>query len=253
MPASGLIIAPRRDRNVNDMLSTGCWTPVSRIGAQPGRGVAMDNGEYWHARGVADGSTFAVHLGDEELGTVSWNMLGAHNVDNALGAIAAARHAGVAPAEAIDALGSFSGVKRRLEVVARRNGLVVYDDFAHHPTAIRATLQGLRHHVGEERVIAVLEPRTHTMSLGTLRRALSACCAAADEAVWFRSENIRWDLAEVAEASVYPASVEDNMTRLVNRIVALADSPQPAHVVLMSNGAFGGIYATLRERLATAA
>ena len=253
VPATGLIIAPRRDRNVNDMLGTGCWTPVARVGGQPGRGVTMDNGEYWHARGAADGSSFDVHLNDEELGSVSWHMLGKHNVDNALGAIAAARHAGVAPGVAIDALGSFDGIKRRLEVVARRNGLVIYDDFAHHPTAIRATLQGLRHHVGEERVIAVLEPRTHTMSLGTLRGALAACCAAADEAIWFRSENIRWDLSEVAQASVYPASVEDNMTRLVNRIVALADSPQPAHVVLMSNGAFGGIYATLRKRLDAAA
>jgi hypothetical protein len=166
-----------------------------------------------------------------------------------LAAVAAARHAGVPPAMASRALAGFKAPKRRMEVIAQRSNLRVYDDFAHHPTAIRATLRGLRAHVGNERIIAVIEPRTHTMSLGTLQGDLATCCAEADQAIWFRGENIRWDVGQVVRASPVPATIETDIGRLVETITA-QQGGAPCHVVLMSNGAFGGIYAKLRERLA---
>ena len=256
VPGNGLIVAPRHDRHVSEMLASGAWTPISRFGAAKGgrfKRLPTDNGDWWHATAVADGSSFSVKLGTEEIGKVSWRMLGRHNVHNGLAAIAAARHVGVPAQDAIAALASFQGVKRRLEVIATNARLVVYDDFAHHPTAIRSTLEGLRQHVGKERIVAVVEPRTHTMSLGTLRPDLAACCAAADETIWFRPQGIQWDLAELARNSTPPAKVEGNLDRLATRIAAMSDSHQPCHVVLMSNGAFGGIHDTLRQRLGSKA
>ena len=256
VPSNGLIVAPRHDHHVSEMLAMGAWTPISRFGEGKGerwRRLPTDNGEWLHADAAADGSSFSVTLGDEELGKVTWRLLGRHNVHNGLAAIAAARHVGVPPQDAIAALASFQGVKRRLEVVATRGRLVVYDDFAHHPTAIRSTLEGLRHHVGKERIVAVVEPRTHTMSLGTLRADLAACCAAADETIWFRPQGIQWDLAELARNSTPPAAVVNDLDLLTTQIAGMSGTTEPCHVVLMSNGAFGGIHATLREQLGTEA
>lgn len=252
VPRSGLIIAPAWDANVDDMLNRGCWTPVARFGNAP-IGTRSPIGDHWRAEDVApDGSRFAVWLNDENLGTVAWPLMGQHNVANALAALTAAHHAGVRSADAVSALASFRNVKRRMEMVVDRPGLKIYDDFAHHPTAIRTTLQGLRARVGHERIVAVIEPRTHTMSLGTLRTELASCCAPADEAIWFEGENIQWDVGEVARSCPVPASVEDDIDRLIERIAALdhgASKGDACHVVLMSNGAFGGIYAILKERL----
>ena len=131
----------------------------------------------------------------------------------------------------------FKGVKKKgLELFAERDGVRLYDDFAHHPTAIRATLQALRHKVGAERIVAVIEPRTHTMSLGSLRSELSHCCAPADEVIWFRGENIQWDLNELTRGSVVEASVEIDIDHLVARLATPGTSP--CHVVIMSNGNF---------------
>lgn len=256
VPGNGLIVAPRHDRHASEMLATGAWTPIARFGAAKGerfKRLPMDNGDWWQATAVADGSSFAVKLGKEELGKVDWQLLGRHNVNNALAAIAAARHVGVPPKDAIAALASFQGVKRRLEMIATKGRLVVYDDFAHHPTSIRSTLEGLRQHVGKERIVAVVEPRTHTMSLGTLRADLAACCAAADETIWFRPHGIQWDLAELARNSTPPAAVEGDLERLTERIAGMSDAHESCHVVLMSNGAFGGIHETLRQRLGSKA
>ena len=145
---------------------------------------------------------FTVSLGDEHSGTVSWSQFGEHNVHNALAAIAAARHAGVAPAAGIEALGELHRCDPAHGSDRRRRRVFVYDDFAHHPTAIRKTLQGLRKRVGSEEIIAVIEPRSHTMSLGTLREELKTCCAPADQVFWFRGENIKWDLTEVVQGCV---------------------------------------------------
>ncbi len=242
VPSSGLIVAPTRDAAVDKVLRLGCWTPVARFGAgQPARdGFARDTGECWRAADVeADGSAFNVLLDDSRCGRVAWSLSGAHNVANALAAVAAARHVGVPAAAAVEALSAFQGVKRRMELIAQRDTVTVYDDFAHHPTAIRHTLEGLRSRVGNEQIIAVVEPRTHTMSLGALRADLATCCAAANEAIWFRGPNLQWDLMEVVRRSVVPATVVDNVDRIVSRFTR--PRRRPCHVVIMSNGRFGGI------------
>ena len=249
VPGEGLVIAPGDDGNINDLLRNGCWTPVARVGAKgPTRALAMDNGERWTAINAnADHSAFDVALNESTLGRVSWPLLGLHNASNALGAIAAARHAGVAPELAIEALADFSGVKRRLEVIAEVGETTLYDDFAHHPTAIRKTLQGLRRRVGGEEILAIIEPRTHTMSLGTLRDALTSCCAAADRAFWFRGANIEWDLAALASDCVVPAQHFADLSHLIRRVRELPKRRR--HVVIMSNGGFDNIYEKLPAAL----
>ena len=243
VPGNGLIIAPTLDANVDGALDMGCWTPVARFG--PGR---EREGDCWQARDTAaDGSRFDVALNGQSVGSVSWSLIGEHNVRNALAAIAAARHAGVPPHDSAKALRAFLGVRRRLECFVDRPGIRVYDDFAHHPTAIASTLAGLRAKVGDQRIVAVVEPGTHTMSLGSLRSDLATCCAAADAAIWFRRADMKWDVGELARLSATPATVETDIDRLARKIVALTGRPdQPTHVVLMSNGAFGGIYAKLK-------
>lgn len=246
VPSLGLVIAPAADANVDTVLAMGCWTPVARFG----EGATTAGGDRWQARDVdAAGGTFSVWLNDREVGTVTWPLIGQHNVNNALAALAAARHAGVPATDGVAALASFRGVKRRMECIVDLPGLRIYDDFAHHPTAIDATLRGLRGRVGAERIVAAIEPRTHTMSLGTLREHLATCCQAADQVIWFRGANISWDVEALAKASVTPAVVERNIEALVRQISNLDAGPaNPCHVVLMSNGAFGGIYDKLRRR-----
>lgn len=250
VPGSGLVVAPANDDGVNEMLALGCWTPLERIGQRAIRQQPheRDTGRHWHAADVTgDTRGFDVCLDETRFGRVEWDLMGEYNIGNALGAIAAARHAGVAPAVAIEALASFGGVRRRMDVIAEVGDVTVYDDFAHHPTAIRATLQGLRKRVGNEEIVAVVEPRTHTMSLGTLRHELTTCCAAADQVFWFRGENIKWDLAEVVQHCVVPAQQFDSIDRLVEALVRLPAKRR--HILIMSNGGFGGIYQKLPRRL----
>ena len=250
VPGEGLIVAPTGDRAVNQVFAMGCWTPVSRFQttARRRRRLPVDSGEVWHTENAEPaGSAFDVCLNRNPIGRVSWDLLGEYNVGNALAAIAAARHAGVSAECAVEALCRFKGVKRRLELFAERGGVKLYDDFAHHPTAIRATLQALRAKVGAERLVAVIEPRTHTMSLGSLRSKLIHCCAPADEVIWFRNENIQWDLNELARDVVVKASVEVDIDALVARLAR--PSASPCHIVIMSNGNFGGIHGKLAARL----
>ena len=250
VPGNGLIVAPADDDNVETMLKMGCWTPLARFASDAGGALAA-NGDLWQAADAsADGRRFSVLLNGEEVGAVRWSLLGRHNVANALAALAAARHAGVPARRGARALASFAGVKRRMELIVDRPDIKVYDDFAHHPTAIRATLEGLRAQVGGRRIVAVVEPRTHTMSLGTLRDALTRCCAAADEAIWFRGANVDWDLDAVADAGPIPATVTDDIDRLVSLLLSKRDAGAPVYAVLMSNGAFGGVYDLLKRRLA---
>lgn len=250
VPSQGLIITPRHQPSIEEILHQGIWTPIARFGAidAVSRPLELDNGELWHAEDAEmDGSSFNVHLNERDYGRVEWSLIGEHNIANALSAIAASRHAGVDPHQAVQALCRFKGVRRRMELFANHGGLRVYDDFAHHPTAIQSTLQGLRNSVGNERILAVVEPGTHTMSLGTLRDALTRCCAPANEAIWFRGKNILWDLGEVVQNSVVPASLEDNIDRLVDRITQI--DQLPCHVVIMSNGSFGGVYEKLLAKI----
>ena len=254
VPRSGLIIAPAHDANVQATLNRGCWTPVSTfalVEEEPPEDSNIATADQWHAVDIdPDGGRFTVSLNGRHIGVVDWKLIGRHNVANALAALAAARHAGVPATYGIAALRTFGGVRRRMELIVDRPGLKVYDDFAHHPTAIRSTLEGLRAAVGNERIVAVVEPRTHTMSLGTLRDELTNCCAAADEAIWFQGDNIQWNVAEVAKDSPVPASVETDIDRLLERVAGYETrGAPPTHVVIMSNGAFGSIYGRLQQRL----
>jgi len=255
VPRNGLIIAPDQDEAVEQVLRMGCWTPVARVHfgrrrARKSAQITTENGEVWSANeATQDGSRFSVLLNEVEQGEVVWDLVGDHNVANALAAIAAARHAGVPPGIAVEALSRFTGVTRRMDLFAEVGDVRVYDDFAHHPTAIRTTLQGLRNRVGSDEIVAVIEPRSHTMSLGTLRSELATCCAAADSVYWFRGENIKWDLAEVVHASVVPAAVDDDLDRLVHTLAQLPAPKTRRHIVIMSNGGFGGIHGKLKTAL----
>ncbi len=238
VPGSGLIISPRHDPALNKVLAMGCWSPREYIA----------DGSGWQARlEAADGSRFEVLWQGRPQGHVAWELLGEHNVSNGLAAIAAARHAGVPAAVAAEALSAFSSVKRRLEVRGTVEGITVYDDFAHHPTAIATTLAGLRRRVGGERILAILEPRSNTMRMGVHRADLPRALAEADLVYLYKSEGIGWDVGEVAGA-VSHAEVFGDIDGIVKAICAEA---QPGdHVLIMSNGGFGGIHQRLLSSLA---
>jgi UDP-N-acetylmuramate: L-alanyl-gamma-D-glutamyl-meso-diaminopimelate ligase len=197
---------------------------------------------------AADGSNFAVLLDGKAQGEVSWTQLGVHNMHNALSAIVAARHVGVPVEQAIAALNTFEGVRRRLEVRGEVNGITVYDDFAHHPTAIATTLAGLRKTTHQGRLLAILEPRSNTMRLGVHRDQLAASLSDAD-AVWlYQPDDLSWDIHEVTAGLTVPLVIADTVDELVTSIVQEA---QPGdRLVVMSNGGFGGIHEKLLEQLA---
>ncbi|ROR34774.1 UDP-N-acetylmuramate:L-alanyl-gamma-D-glutamyl-meso-diaminopimelate ligase [Inmirania thermothiophila] len=242
VPASGRIVAPAGDAAVAGALAMGCWTPVERTGP----------GGLWQAEPLAeDASAFRVRLDGRALGEVRWRLAGAHNLANALSALAAARHAGVAPAAALEALAGFPGVRRRLEVVGEAGGVTVYDDFAHHPTAIAATLAALRPRVGAGRLVACLEPRSNTMRMGVHREALAAALAGADRVHALRPPGLGWDLA-AALAPLGPRAAVHEATRAL--VAAVAGEARPGdHVVCMSNGAFDGVPRRLLAALAAGA
>lgn len=241
VPGNGLIIAPANDAPLADTLRMGCWTRVETT-------ALKDEGEsYWQARLKSpDGSEFEVCKGGAVRGQVVWKLTGIHNVRNALSAIAAACHAGVEPDKAAAALCRFENVKRRLEVRATIGGVTLYDDFAHHPTAIATTLEGLRARVGEARIVAVLEPRSNTMKLGVHAQTLPASLQAADRAIVYLPAELDWRLGQSAEgapAIEIGASVDEIVERLA------AEVRPGDHVVFMSNGGFGGIHGKMEESL----
>jgi UDP-N-acetylmuramate: L-alanyl-gamma-D-glutamyl-meso-diaminopimelate ligase len=241
IPSSGLIIHPTDETALVRVLQMGCWTPVQTTGA----------GGQWQARLLAeDGSRFEVLFAGEVQGTVAWELTGQHNVANALATLAAARHVGVVPALGVAALSEFRSVKRRMEKVAEVKEVTVYDDFAHHPTAIATTLQGLRARVGRERIIAVIEPRSNSMKLGAHRDGLPDSVTGADSVVWYAPPNLGWDLAGTAAACQVPAVVCDSLEAIIERVKAELDGP--THVVIMSNGGFGGLHGKLAAALENA-
>ena len=236
VPKSGRVIANGADTNVERVLTLGCWTPVETFGAESG----------WQA-GEPDGEgAFEVSFAGERLGQVRWSLLGAHNRMNALAAVAAARHAGVPPAKAIEALGSFGGVRRRMQLRGRASGVTVYDDFAHHPTAIRTTLEGLRQSVGKARILAVLEPRSNTMKRGVMKDALPDSLAQA-EGVFVYTSGLGWDAKAVLAPLGKRARCEEDLASLIDAVAGEARAGD--HVLIMSNGGFGGIHEKLLDRL----
>ncbi|MBI2380549.1 MAG: UDP-N-acetylmuramate:L-alanyl-gamma-D-glutamyl-meso-diaminopimelate ligase [Gammaproteobacteria bacterium] len=238
IPGNGLIVAPAGDAALTRVLERGCWTPVARFGAEG----------LWQARaGLPDGSAFDVYKGEECLGRVEWALLGQHNVSNALAAIAAAEHCGVRPGEAIAALAQFKNVKRRMELKGEAGGVRVYDDFAHHPTAIETTLGGLRARVGDARILAILDPRSNTMRMGVHKDTLAASLEAADWVVLHQADYAKYDLGHVAAQLVQPCQVLSSVDAIVAAVKAEA---RPGDLVLiMSNGGFGGIHEKLLAAL----
>jgi UDP-N-acetylmuramate: L-alanyl-gamma-D-glutamyl-meso-diaminopimelate ligase len=236
VPSNGLIVSNGREANLDRVLARGCWTPVERFG--------IDSG--WAAGPAHSDGAFDVLLNGAVQGRVQWPLMGEHNRQNALAAIGAARHAGVSAGLGIDALSRFENVKRRMEIRGTVHGITVYDDFAHHPTAITTTLEGLRHKVGKQRILAVLEPRSNTMKLGVMKAALAESLAAADQVYCFGA-NLGWDATEAMAPLGDKARVFDNLDQLIHQLVA--DARPGDQILMMSNGGFGGIHQKLLDAL----
>ena len=246
VPGEGLIVYRHGVAAIDETLAMGCWTPRTSFGIQEEGGE--QDGADWRAQLLEeDGSAFRVKSHTGETLEVNWSNCGRHNVENALTALAAARHVGVTPALSAAALAEFQGVKRRLELLGTPGGVAVYDDFAHHPTAIATTLQGLRARAGEGRVIALIEPRSNTMRMGEHRGQLMAATAVADRIYWFQPAGMDWSLESVVAGSPVPATVADDIDELVLQVAS--DVRAGDQVVIMSNGGFGGIHQKLLAHL----
>ncbi|HSW51618.1 MAG TPA: UDP-N-acetylmuramate:L-alanyl-gamma-D-glutamyl-meso-diaminopimelate ligase [Sulfuricaulis sp.] len=238
VPGSGLLLVNARDENLSHMLEQGCWTPAERFGSDDG----------WQAvPRRPDASRFQVLFRKQQQGEVSWELLGGHNMANALAAIAAARHAGVPVKTAVAALAQFRNVKRRLEVRGAVRGITVYDDFAHHPTAIAATLEALRARVGDARILAVLELRSNTMRMGVHRDTLAGSLVHADKVWILKPADLNWNLERVTHALDGRGQACPTVEEIIG---SLSREARPDdHILIMSNGGFGNIHARLLEQL----
>jgi len=236
VPENGLILTPNNTPAIEDMLKKGCWSSRQSLGKE------------WHAELLKkDGSKFNVLHNGVIAGTVTWALVGQHNVDNALMAIAAAHHAGVTLPDAIDALSFFKNVKRRMEVKGEVNNITLYDDFAHHPTAIATTLDGLRKKVGNARILAVLEPRSNTMKMGVHKDTLANSWQKADEVYLYEPEGMDWSLVDSVAHSNAPTHCFRDVEKIVQGVCNVA---QPGdHILVMSNGGFEGIHGRILDAL----
>ncbi|MCE4937012.1 UDP-N-acetylmuramate:L-alanyl-gamma-D-glutamyl-meso-diaminopimelate ligase [Aliivibrio fischeri] len=241
VPSTGRIFAPKQDKPLEQVLEQGCWSELEFTG---------EDGQWKAIKLQKDGSQFDVYFEGEKVGQVNWDLVGDHNVSNALMVVASARHVGVTPDLACEALGKFINTKRRLELKGEVNGVTVYDDFAHHPTAIDLTLNGLRNKVGDKKIIAVLEPRSSTMKLGVHKDTLAASLHAADSVYLYQPDNIAWSVDDVAQQCTQPAHTHNNIDAFVDMIV---NEAQPGdQILVMSNGGFEGIHGKLLSRLGDA-
>lgn len=238
MPSEGLVVSHYQDQNIEDTLKKGLWTPKVTFGV---------GGDYSYHLLNADASAFEVLHQGYLVGTVNWNILGEFNIENALAVIAAAKHVGVKEATACAALSEFIAPKRRLEVRGIENGVTVYDDFAHHPTAIAKTIEALQNKVGKARVLAVFEPRSNSMKLGQFQKDLATAMQSAAELFLFEPKNLPWSVAAAFKSSQKPYHLSQDIDELVLKIKA---SAQPGdHILIMSNGGFGGIHEKLLDAL----
>lgn len=240
MPQKGCILSAKSDKNVQDTLAMGSYCELQFIG--------KDN--EWFAEPItADCTQFAVYHHGEKAGEVHWHIWGEHNMHNGLMAIAAAHHAGVTIPMACQALSTFINANRRLEVKGEVNGITIYDDFAHHPTAISATIAALRGKVGkDQRILAVLEPRSNTMKMGVHKDEIAPSLADADQVFVFQPDTIPWQVSQITEALCQPAQWATSIDELVEQVTQVAQPND--HILVMSNGAFGGIHQKLLDRLA---
>jgi UDP-N-acetylmuramate: L-alanyl-gamma-D-glutamyl-meso-diaminopimelate ligase len=243
VPRNGLVVANAGDAQVMEVIDMGCWTPVERFSAD------LQGDAAWYALAPPNGdySSFAIMEGNRHVADVEWPLLGRHNAQNALAALLAARHAGVPVEAGVAALKAFEGVRRRLELRGVVNGISVYDDFAHHPTAVETTIDGLRRRIGSARLIAVLEPRSNTMKLGTHRDALATSLKSADRVFMYQGPSVHWDVVGAVAPLGQRAEVSKDLDGLVTTLVETAKAGD--HVLIMSNGGFGGIHEKLLARL----
>ena len=237
IPGQGLIVCNGREESLQTVLAQGCWTPVENFGSTEG----------WQAGEPDENGAFDVLHHGQTVGHIAWPLLGEHNRLNALAVIAAARHAGVSIQVACEALSQFQNVKRRMEVKGCVRGITVYDDFAHHPTAITTTIAGLRQKVGSARIIAVLEPRSNTMKLGSMKAALPGSLADADQ-VFCYGGGVEWDVAAALAPLSGKLHTANDFNAFVQSILSTAQSGD--HILVMSNGGFGGIHQKLLDGLA---
>ena len=244
VPGGGRIVWNAADARLQETLAMGCWTPREGFA----REATQDT--LWTAKpvdGVDDFSRFEVLEGGRTRGTVRWALIGAHNMENALAAIAAARHAGVAVEQAIQALQSFQGIARRMQLRGEVNGIRVYDDFAHHPTAIATTVDGLRRRVGRARIIAVLEPRSNTMRMGVHQDTLAPSLSDANEVWLYTPPDLGWDASSIIASLGKRGHTSPDVDALA---AELANVARPGdHVLIMSNGGFGGLHGKLLTAL----
>ncbi len=240
VPADGLIIYPDQENHIKDVLESGCWSQCTET-------AIADKETDWNAEIInADGSHFEVLHQKQPLGQVEWSLLGRHNIYNALAAIAAARHVGITPDAAIQALSAFKNVKRRLEIIAENERVTVYDDFAHHPTAIQTTLEGLRKKAGTAFIVAILEPRSNTMRMGVHKDTLADSLQLADLAIVYQPGNLEWNMD--ALKSKHPQiQVTDNQDDIIETVTQLKQNK--LHVLFMSNGSFNGLHQKMTHAL----
>ena len=239
IPNNGRILSFAGEQNVEQTLAMGCWSECQYVGKD----------QEWYAERIThDCTAFAVFHKGEKVAEVHWNIVGEHNMRNGLMAIAAAHHAGVNIQKACEALGTFINAKRRLEVKGNIHDITVYDDFAHHPTEIRATLTALRDKVGANtRILAVLEPRSNTMKMGVHKDEIAPALEKADAVFLFQPETIPWKVTDIANALTQPTSHSDDLAALVNMIATEAKPTD--HILVMSNGSFGGIHQKILDAL----
>ncbi len=236
VPQQGLVVVNGKESSLQRVIDKGCWTPVEKFGSDAD----------WQAANAHGDGSFDVMYQSKLQGRVTWGLLGEHNRMNALASIAAARHAGVAVDVSIAALSEFRNVKRRMEVRGEVNGVTVYDDFAHHPTAIETTVAGLRAKVGKARILAVLEPRSNTMKLGVMKNALPASLKEANLVFCYQA-NLGWDAQEALAPIGEKTQVHEDLNQLVAAIAQAAQAGD--HILVMSNGGFGGIHQKLLDAL----
>jgi UDP-N-acetylmuramate: L-alanyl-gamma-D-glutamyl-meso-diaminopimelate ligase len=238
VPSTGTVIYPAADANIAAVIEQGCWSQQQAFGSE-----SSD----WQYRLIAeDGSSFEVMYGDQTA-KVNWQQTGLHNVLNGLSAVIAAHQVGVSLEQCCNGLSDFVGVKRRMEVIYQDRGITVYDDFAHHPTAIKTTIEGLRAKVGQDKIVAVIEPRSATMKLGIHKDSLSASVSLADQVYWYQNPAIDWDINAVASSCSVPATATADIKQLLELVAQMATSD--THIVIMSNGGFEGFHGLLTERL----
>jgi UDP-N-acetylmuramate: L-alanyl-gamma-D-glutamyl-meso-diaminopimelate ligase len=240
VPAQGLIICPSHDQPLAEVVEMGVWTPMERFDP-------TEETDWYGVNATADGQAFDVICDGSLQGRVEWNLLGRHNLANALAAIAAARHAGVPPSLSIPALAGFKSVKRRMELRGEVGGISVYDDFAHHPTAIQTTLDGLRQQVGDGRIIAMLEPRSNTMKRDIHTQRLSSALDDADQILLFAPDDLQWDAVSVMAPMGPRAEVFHTTQGMIDRVIETARPGD--HVLIMSNGGFEAIHQRLLDAL----